>query len=212
MSDLIRSYRDFLDELKADYVNRGFRIVSAEEISSKLGFRPDLVVAKDGQITVVEVKSTDRVLPARIKELRHRVEQLGYRLELKVVPRVPKRRTALEHPSKVPGLLTDAQKFFDADRLDLALLLSWIALEISIRILDARTSNGMEPVTQTGDVIRAAIDLELISEDDLADVRAIAELRNRVVHGFETEIPRRLVARAIELAGQIAKRAKLATV
>jgi hypothetical protein len=43
----------------------------------------------------------------------------------------------------------------------------------------------------------------------LAEVRAIAELRNRVVHGFETEIPRRLVARALELARRIAKEAKL---
>jgi len=106
-------------------------------------------------------------------------------------------------------LLADAQKFLDADRLDLALLLSWIALEISIRILDAPTSNGKEPVTSTGELIRAATDLELISEDDLADIRAIGELRNRVVHGFETEVPRRLVARAIELAGRIAEEAKL---
>jgi hypothetical protein len=210
MSDLIREYNDFVGELRADYVSRGFRIISADEISSKLGFRPDLVVAHDGEITVIEVKSTDRTPPARINELRKRVERLGYRFELKVVPHAPKKRRRPEHTTRVPGLLADAQKFFDADRLDLALLLSWIALEISIRVRDAPTSNGKEPVTSTGDLIRTASDLELISEDDLADVRAIAELRNRVVHGFETEIPRGLVARAIELASRIAMEAKLA--
>jgi hypothetical protein len=209
MSDLIREYSDFVDELRADYVSRGFRIVSPDEISSKLGFRPDLVVAQDGEITIIEVKSTDRTPPARINELRKRAEQLGYGFELKVVPRAPKKRTGPEHTSRVPGLLADAQRFFDANRLDLALLLGWIALEISIRVLDARLSNGQEPPTLTGDLIRAATDLELISEDDLADVRAIAELRNRVVHGFETEVPRRLVARAIDLASRIAREAKL---
>jgi len=209
MSDLVREYNDFVGELRADYVSRGFRLISADEIASKLGFRPDLVVAQDGKITVIEVKSTDRTPPAKIAELRKRVEQLGYRFELKVVPSAPKKRRGPEHATRVPGLLADAQKFLDADRLDLALLLSWIALEISIRILDAPTSNGKEPVTSTGELIRAATDLELISEDDLADIRAIGELRNRVVHGFETEVPRRLVARAIELAGRIAEEAKL---
>lgn len=209
MSDLVREYDDFVDELRAEYASRGFCIISADEISSKLGFRPDLVVAQDGEITIIEVKATDRTPPARINELRKRAERLGYRFELKVVPRAPTKRTTPEHRTRVPKLLTDAQRFFEADRLDLALLVSWIALEISIRVLDARVLNGQEPVTSTGDLIRVATDLELISEDDLADVRAIAELRNRVVHGFETEIPRRLVARAMELAGRIAEEAKL---
>ena len=209
MSDLIREYNDFVDELRADYVSRGFRIIPADETSSKLGFEPDLVVAQDGEITVIEVKSADRMPPARISDLRKRVEQLGYRFELKVVPRAPKKRTGPENTTRVRQLLTDAEQFFNADRLDLALLLSWIALEISIRVLDARMTNAQEPVTSPGDVIRAATDLELISEDDLADVRAIAELRNRVVHGFETEVPHGLVAQAIELASRIAKEAKL---
>jgi hypothetical protein len=209
MSDLIREYGDFVDELKAEYVSRGFSIISADEISSKLGFRPDLVVAHNGEITVIEVKATNRTPPARINELRKRAERLGYRFELKVVPRTPTKRRSPEHRTRVPELLTDAQRFFEAERLDLALLLSWIALEISIRVLDARMLNGQEPVTSTGELIRVATDLDLISEDDLADVRAIAELRNRVVHGFETETPRRLVARAMELAGRIAEEAKL---
>ena len=106
-------------------------------------------------------------------------------------------------------MLSDAEEFFKADRLDLALLLSWIALEISIRVLDARMTDAQEPVTSTGDLVRTATDLELISEEELTDVRAIAELRNRVVHGFETEVPRCLVAQAIELARRIAKEAKL---
>jgi hypothetical protein len=155
------------------------------------------------------VKATDRTNHARINDLRKHAERLGYRFELKVVPRAPTKRRRPEHRNKVPELLADARRFFEADRLDLALLLSWIALEISIRVLDTRILNGQEPVTSTGDLIRVATDLELISEDDLADVRAIAELRNRVVHGFETEIPRRLVARAMELAGRIAEEAKL---
>jgi hypothetical protein len=189
MSDLVREYRDFVDGLRVDYLSRGFRVISAEEISSKLGFRPDLVVAQDGEITIIEVKSTDRTPPSRINELRKRAEHLGYRFELKVVPRAPIKRKGPEHTTKVPGLLADAEKFFDADRLDLALLLSWIALEISIRVVDARMTNARQPVTLAGDLIRTATDLELISEDELADVRAIAELRSRVVHGFETEIP-----------------------
>jgi hypothetical protein len=209
MSDLIREYGDFLDELRTEYVSRGFSVISPDEISAELGFRPDLVVAHNGEITVIEVKATDRTPPASINDLRKRAEQLGYRFELKVVPRSPIKRRSPEHRNKVPELLADAQRFFEADRLDLAFLLSWIALEISIRVSDARISNGQEPVTSTGDLIRVATDLELISEDDLADVRAIAELRNRVVHGFETEIPRRLVARAMELAGRIAEGAKL---
>ena len=210
MNDLIREYNEFVNELKADYLSRGYRIVPVDEVSSKLAFQPDLVVAQDGKVTVIEVKS-DRTPPAAVKQLRQRAERLGYGFELKVVPRAPKKQSGPEHTSRVPDLLSDARKFFDADRFDLALLLSWIAFEISVRVLDARMASPQEPVTSTGDLIRVATDLELISEDDLADVRAIAELRNRVVHGFETEIPRHLVALAIELAARIAKEAKLIT-
>ncbi len=209
MSDLIRDYRDFLDELRADYLSRGYRIVSADDISPQLSFRPDLAVTRDGEITLIEVKSASRLPPARINELRQRAEQLGYRFELKVVPRAPNKRKRVDHMARVPGLLSDARTFFDANRFDLALILGWIAFEITVRVLYARSSNASEPVTATGDIIRAATDLELISEDDLPDIRAIGELRNRVVHGFETEIPRPVVDRAIELANRIAKEAEL---
>jgi len=92
----------------------------------------------------------------------------------------------------------------------LALLLSWIAFERSVRAVAARKTNVQAQLTATGELVKMAIELELISEDELADLRAIAELRNRVVHGFETEIPRRLVARAIAFARQIAGAARLA--
>lgn len=111
MSDLIREYGDFLDELKTEYVSSGFSVISADEISSKLGFRPDLVVAHNGEITVVEVKATDRTPHARIDDLRKRAERLGYKFELKVVPRAPTKRRSPEHRNKVPELLTDAQDF-----------------------------------------------------------------------------------------------------
>lgn len=210
MSDLVREYDDFVGELRAEYASRGYRIISTDEIAPRLGFRPDLVVAQNGETTVIEVKSTGRMPAARINELRKRAEQLGYRFELKVVPRAPKTRMGPEHTARVPGLLADAEKFLDADRSDLALLLSWIAFEISVRAVAARKTNVQAQLTATGELVKMAIELELISEDDLADLRAIAELRNRVVHGFETEIPRRLVARAIAFARQIARAARLA--
>src|SRR5947207_1535033 len=90
-SDLLREHVGFIEDLKEDYVQRGFRILEAESIESKLGYHPDLVVMRGNQITVVEVKQAGHVSP-RIRELRQKAENLGYDFELKVIPRIPKRR------------------------------------------------------------------------------------------------------------------------
>ena len=210
MSDLVREYDDFVGELRAEYASRGYRIISTDEIAPRLGFRPDLVVAQNGETTVIEVKSAGRMPAARINELRKRAEQLGYRFELKVVPRRPKRGW---DRSILPGFRdywrTPKNSWTPIVQI-LALLLSWIAFERSVRAVAARKTNVQAQLTATGELVKMAIELELISEDELADLRAIDELRNRVVHGFETEIPRRLVARAIAFARQIAGAARLA--
>ena len=156
MSDLVREYDDFVGESRAEYASRGYRIISTDEIAPRLGFRPDLVVAQNGETTVIEVKSTGRMPAARINELRKRAEQLGYRFELKVVPRAPKTRMGPEHTARVPGLFADAEKFLDADRSDLALLLSWIAFEISVRAVAARKTNVQTQLTATGELVKMA--------------------------------------------------------
>jgi uncharacterized protein YutE (UPF0331/DUF86 family) len=82
-------------------------------------------------------------------------------------------------------------------------------MEICIRSLSVRRNYFHEPVVAPGELVRAAVDLELVSEDDLPLLRAAAELRNRIVHGFETEIPREVVTREVELARRVAERSGL---
>jgi|HubBroStandDraft_6_1064221.scaffolds.fasta_scaffold687385_1 hypothetical protein len=97
MSDLLRQYKEFIEELKDDYIQRGFRILDNNELSSRLRTQPDLVVQRGNRITIVEVKAPGRISPIQIRELRRQAEENGYDFELKVLPRAPKRRKISDH-------------------------------------------------------------------------------------------------------------------
>jgi REase_AHJR-like len=209
MSDLIRDYKEYIEELRHEYAARGFSILSPDQISQELTFHPDLVVSRDNTITVIEIKSSGRTSKQSVEAMRRKAASLGYGFELKVLPRAPKKSTHSTDTTEVPRLLQEARELFKNGKIDLALLLSWITIEISVRAESVRAQQSYEPVTATEDVIRTAAELELISEEDLLNLRAIAELRNRVVHGFRTELPPDLVQFAINLADEIARRANL---
>lgn len=209
MSDLIRQYEEFVQDLRAEYANRGYSTLPPQEFSSVLGFQPDLVLRRGDETRIVEVKAGPRPSRPLVQEMRQRAEAQGYRFDLKILPRSPQRRTGPPDQSKVAQLLDEARDFFAQKRYDLALILSWIAIEICVRVIAARENAVSDPVIQSSDVVRFATEFDMITEDYLHIVRAIAELRNRLVHGFETEVPPELVNEAIKLSWNFASRARL---
>jgi REase_AHJR-like len=104
MNSLIRTYNDFIEQLKEEYAARGFQIVPSREVSTQLNFKPDLVVRRGNEVTIVEVKTSGRISAGQLTEMRRQAENLGYRFELKVLPRAPRKsvRPDEAHPV-VPG-------------------------------------------------------------------------------------------------------------
>jgi uncharacterized protein YutE (UPF0331/DUF86 family) len=209
VNDLIRQYEDFVQELRAEYANRGYSSLSPQQFSSALGFQPDLVLKRGNETRIVEVKAGRRPPRLLVQEMRQRAEAQGYRFDLKILPRSPKRRTLPPDHSKVSQLLDEAKEFDAQKRYDLALILSWIAIEICVRVIRARENTVYDPVINSSDLVRLATELDVINEDYLQTFRAIAELRNRLVHGFETEVPPDLVREAMKLSRHFASHAHL---
>jgi hypothetical protein len=208
MTELLREYSDFLEDLRENYRRRGFEILPNSNFKSQLGYEPDLVIRRGDKITVVEIKNSSHISPIGIRELRRRAETEGFDFELKVIPRMPKKSSVKDDTASLPQLLADARRFFRTKKLDLAVFELWRVIEISIRSVSAQAYKDY-PMTASGDLIRAAVEFDLISEENLPYFRAIAELRNRVVHGFKTELPRDLVARGLDLANDIALKSGL---
>src|SRR5690242_6389187 len=112
MSELIRQYEDFVQELRAEYANRGYSSLQPQQFSAALGFRPDLVLRRGDETRIIEVKAGPRDPKPLIQEMRKRAEELGYHFELKILPRSPKRRVSPPDHTRVAQLLSDADRFF----------------------------------------------------------------------------------------------------
>lgn len=209
MSDLVREYEEFIEDLRADYANHGYSILSSKEFSTNFGFEPDLVVKRNNETTIVEVKAGMRDRNQHIRHLRDVVKKQGYRFELKILPHAPKMRLAPPDRKKVLKLIQDAEHFYKTSRLDLAIILAWIAVEICVRVMLARQGEISEPILDQRQLINFIEELGVITEDYLTVVRGIVELRNRLVHGIETETPEHLVTNAIKLADILAHQAQL---
>lgn len=209
MGELIPTEESFVRTLADQYRELGYEVVATEPVSERLGFRPDLVLRRNGEITVVEVKNDPATPGLQVREMRERARRQGYRFELKVVPRAPDQRLGPDDIARVPSLLARAKAFRADDSFDLAVLQSWIVIEIAIRVVSEKENAGDPRLTAPGDLVRLAGELGLYGEEELPILRALAELRNRIVHGFETDFPLELVDKSLDLAQRFAEMAGL---
>lgn len=208
MSSIVSSEQDFIRELAKGYARKGYTVVPSREVRAQLGFEPDLVLRSNGQVTIVEVKP-DAALADRlsIREMRERAREKGFRFELKVVPRTPKKTILENDVERVPLLLREARLLADRRQFQFAVLNAWIAIEVSVRA--AKGGMKDEVTTNVGEIVGLADALDLVGEDGLLELRSVAELRNHVAHGFRVEIASAEANAAIALAERVASAAGL---
>lgn len=184
-----------VQELARNYETQGFAVKmtpTAGDIPFDLsGYRPDLLVEKEGQHIIIEVKKAGVPLSVdRLQALAETIRQhAGWRLLL-----VP---TDEEGPALPPSNTNElvswqavAERAKRADRLlqlgesDAAFLMLWSAFEAMLRRHAEQVGLPIERLST------AALLDYLYSQGELAyeqfeQARAALHVRNRLVHGFE---------------------------
>jgi uncharacterized protein YutE (UPF0331/DUF86 family) len=154
------------------------------------GFRPDLIVQKDDQVTVIEVKARSSLAAnPKIRELSQIIHSKpGWSFELLLVSEPEKLDPPKgAQPFKEENILKrvdEAERALESGLTEAAFLLAWSACEAAIRSMVAAQGVSNDSITTPGYVLNQAVSHGVISRDDYRNLTDMLRYRNAIVHGF----------------------------
>ncbi|MDE0462693.1 MAG: hypothetical protein OXH93_09800 [Caldilineaceae bacterium] len=191
MEDIEIIRKNYIGKKAAEYRSRGYEVEEDYPLEFLPGFRADMVVHKDGESKVIEIRP--RTVSANSSQMAELAEILydkpGWSFELLLVGEPEK----LDSPEGAQSFareeilqrLDETKKALKHGMSEAAFLLVWSAFEAATRELIAAEGVSIARVTKTGHVLDQAIFHGVISREDydcLADMR---RYRNAIAHGFE---------------------------
>ncbi len=204
-------------ELTAEeYRRKGYQVYREPRLDFLRGFVPDLVVEKNGEKKVIEVKSRSSMIGNdHIVEMAKLVyAQPGWTFDLHMIGEPE----AMQTPSSAKSFdlddivdrLTEAERLRHSDAYETAYMIAWVACEAAVRELLALYGVKNERITTATHLLDQAAYHGAISRADYFRLYDAAELRNAFVHGykvaeFETGLVDDLIATARNILDAIAK-------
>ena len=189
--DLKVTEREFADIKAAEYTGKGYKVTRDVPLEFLPGYRADLVVEKDGEFKVIEIKARTslRTIPA-LRELERVIDSRpGWSYELQVVAEPEKLPTPeLSQWLDEPGIrarLAQADRLATQGAAEAALLIAWAGAEAAARILLADEGVEIDRATDSGYILGIAVANGAISRDDYRSLRGILTHRNAIAHGFD---------------------------
>lgn len=204
--------RDRIQGLIKEYQSQGYNVV-VEPLPHELpdflvGYRPDLIVTRGGETTIVEVKSRwSLATEAQARELARLVENKpGWNFELVVVsdePVVPPVGSVAFDRTDVQRTLKEARSLVDNGFIGPALLSGWATLEATLRLL--MNAEGVEPRRLASThLLKQAVEEGIISRDDYRALSDSMARRNALAHGFHNEsVSPTLISRLLDLVQRL---------
>lgn len=177
-------------DVAEEYRSKGYKVETEPVLDFLEGFRPDLVVRKEGEAKVIEV-TTRASLAAdrRIKELVNAVDsQPGWSFELVLVGEpenlyAPPGAEPFEEENIIERV-KQAEKALETGLYEAAFILAWSACEAATRMLLVNEGVSKEGITSASYVVNQARYLGLLSADDYLRLRDLQGYRNAIAHGF----------------------------
>ena len=173
-----------------EYVQKGYRVLREPKLDFLPGIRPDLVVEKDGEKKVIEVKSRSSLLgnEAIVEMAKAVYAQPGWSFDLQMIGEPE----ALDTPEasqsytvdEILRRLIEAENLLESGHLETAFILAWATCEAAIRELLASNGFGNAGITITTHLFDQAVHHGVISRDDYFNLLDTAAFRNAFVHGF----------------------------
>ena len=183
--------RKFIDKTVAKYRSRGYEVEENCPLEFLPGFRADLVVRKDGEVRVIEVKSrTSLAATPKLNELAEILyDKPGWSYDLLLVGEPEK----LESPEgaqpfaeeEIRQRLAEAEKVLEKGSGEAAFLLAWSACEAATRTLIAAEGISITRVTTAAYVLDMAVMHGIISREDYDYLTDMMKYRNAIAHGFD---------------------------
>ncbi len=173
-----------------DYRRKGYEVAFDAPLDFLPGFRADLVVSRNDEVKVIEVKSRSSLAAEpRIRELAQAVDSRpGWSLELLLVAEPEK----LDSPEgarpfdrgRVLQRIEEAEKALTSGMSEAALVLAWSACEAAARVLVTEQEKSNRDISAPGYFLDRAVFLGLISREEYGDLVHVRKYRNAIVHGF----------------------------
>ena len=187
-TDIIEA--QFIAKTAAEYLSRGYEVWEEIPLDFMPHYRADLLVRKDGETKVIEVKTrTSLAITPAIEQLAEVINaKPNWSFELVVVGE-PERLDAPENAQpftseNIDRCIDQAEKALAAGFAEAAFLMAWSACEAAVRVLVAAEGVEIERVTHSGYILSHAVFHGAISRNDDEYLSGMLAYRNAIVHGF----------------------------
>ncbi len=206
-----------INEIIRDYKSKGYQVIIEPEknlIPEFLSnFQPDLVALSEKDNVVVEVKSSDSKRDfKRLEELANIINSKeNWRFEL--VFTNPKEKLNNENDLnlidsvKIETRLNECKSLLISNNIDSAFLIGWSTLEASIRTrlkyLNTKEIDFQKPPLY---LIKNLFSFGIINQSVLRKLEFLNQFRNKLIHGFETNLNKENVNSLIEIIELLLKK------
>lgn len=181
--------RQVLERLKSSYEQRGFSFVSKPKRSMLpaflSGYVPDALATKGDEKVIIEVKSRQSLdSEGRLADLRRRIAGHEH-WKLSVVYATERQEDAvliaLPEADSLNSKIDEARELSDSGHGSAAFVLAWSLLEAALNY--RRKSAVAGQLRSPGQIVQTLAIDGYINEGLEKDLRRLAVLRNRIVHG-----------------------------
>ena len=183
----------FLRKTAEEYRKKGYEVALESQLDFFPGFRADLVVRKNDETKVIEVKSRSSLaLNPKIGELARIIDSKpGWSFEWLLVAEPeklesPEETRAFDHDG-ILQRIEEAEKALDSGLPEAAFLLAWSACEAGIRVSLAAEGVITPGITLSRYVFDQAVSHGVISRDEYRNLNNLQKHRNAIAHGFSHE-------------------------
>ena len=191
MEDIAITERQFADKTAAEYRSRGYEVFREVQLDFWPGARADLLVCKDGENKVIEVKTrTSLAVTPELEELAEALNSKpGWSFDLLLVGEPERLDTPHDArpfaEENITKRIAQAECALAADLAEAAFLLAWSACEAAVRVLVTAAGVEIKRATQSGYILGHAVFQGAISGNDDKYLSDMLAYRNAIVHGFE---------------------------
>ena len=184
---------DVLDQLRREYERKGYKFLlepRADKLPSFLkGFAPDAIAIGDSENVVIELKSTKSSADqsAAVKFLAREVpKHKGWRFQLVIAEKQFDGSDASAEPDEkqMCAEFEKVKDFAESGEYNVALITGWALLEAITRKLVLTQKSGEAKRYLPRTVVETLVSDGLLEDDVGTRLLAIANVRNRIVHGY----------------------------
>lgn len=208
----VMTERERIQALADEYRSQGYEVVVEPEPSGLpdflSGYRPDLLVMRGDETTVIEVKSRRSLsTDVQARQLARSIEgRPGWRFELVIVnDRLtgPPAGSVAFDPARAHRAVEEGRSLLAGGYVGPAMLSSWAALEAALRLL--LSAEGIEPRRLApAHLLKQAVEEGVVSREDYQVLRDLMAGRNAIAHGYENAlVSPGAVSRLLELTERL---------